>query len=223
MKRLKIFGISAALLLAGISLLSADETPVAPTRESIIQRMEEAEKNIQSVSFSFTQDIVYNLTNEKQTNRGEINFRKPRKLHVRQFNPIEQIIVSNGKKVWIYTPTYGQVVIDNWKKWIKNTMVPSSMFDFTGTNWAEMQKQYSFTYDGDEDGAYVMTLSPLAAGGWRMKFWIDTATLMPVKAVLYGDSITVTTRTANYTLNPDIDAKIFDFKTPEGVEVLTLP
>lgn len=212
-----------AVLLLSLPLFAADAAPSAVTAETLIQRMVTAEKDIRAVSFSFTQDIVYNLTNEKQTNKGEINFQKPRRLHVRQFNPIEQIIVSNGKKVWIYTPTYGQVVVDNWKKWIKNTMVPSSMFDFNGASWAEMQKQYTFTYDGDEDGAHVMSLAPIAAGGWRMKFWIDTQTLMPVKAVLYGDNITVTTRTADYKLNPDIDAKLFDFKTPAGVEVLTLP
>ena len=41
----------------------------------------------------------------------------PDSIRIRQKNPVDQTIVTNGKKVWVYTPSYNQVIVDSWKKW----------------------------------------------------------------------------------------------------------
>jgi outer membrane lipoprotein carrier protein len=192
------------------------------TIDEILDRMEKADAGIKNVQFEFTQEIVYPLTKEKQTNSGEVIFQKPNNLYLKQKNPLEQIIVSNGKKVWIYTPAYHQAVVDSWKKWTSSSMVPASVLNF-GQSVPELKKRYTFTYKGLEDADYVILLTPKAKDSWQLTFWINSESFIPAKVSLSGDNVTVTTETRNYKLNPAVDKKIFSFKAPAGVEVLNLP
>jgi outer membrane lipoprotein carrier protein len=194
------------------------------TVNEILARMEQAEGKIATVSFDFTQEISYKLTKEKQTNAGEVVFQKPNNLYLKQTNPLEQVIIANGKKVWIYTPAYKQVLSDSWKRWTQSSLVPSSMLNF-GQNYSDLKKKYDFSLEGTENGDYVLLLVPRAkeAYAWQLKLWIDQTSMAPGKAVLYGDNVTITTRTLNYKVNPPVDKKLFMFQAPPGVETLSIP
>ncbi|MFC1501698.1 outer membrane lipoprotein carrier protein LolA, partial [Elusimicrobiota bacterium] len=80
--------------------------------EEIMSEMDLCDEKIESVRFDFKQDIIYEITGETQTNSGAITLQRPSKFYIVQKKPVEQIIVSNGKKVWIYTPTYNQVLVE---------------------------------------------------------------------------------------------------------------
>jgi len=209
--------LGAALLLSVSGLRAAE-----PTVDDIMARMEKAEANIQAVSFEFTQEIAYTVTREKQKNAGEVIFQKPANLYVKQKNPLEQIIISNGKKVWIYTPSYRQVLVDNWKKWMGSSLAPASLLNF-GQNYRDLKSKYIFSFVGTEQGKYVLLLTPRSKEVWQLKLWIDADLLFPAKAALFGDSVTITTETLNYRLNPPIDKKLFIFQAPSGVDVLNVP
>ncbi len=199
------------------------------TINSVLDQMQKSEKSITAVRFSYDQEISYTLTSEKQSNTGEVTFQKPNNLSIQQIKPLEQLIVSNGKKVWVYTPAYNQVIVDNWKRWMKSSMVPASLLHL-GQNWAEMKKEYSFSYAGFEgtssSGTHVIVLEPRKQspmGKWKLRLWVDTKEFIPRKAVLLGENITVTTVTKDYVVNPQLEKKAFTFKPPPQAEVLTLP
>lgn len=207
-----------AVLLAAVSAGVAG----AVTVDEVLARMEESERKITAVSFDFTQEISYTLTKEKQTNAGDAVYQKPNNLYLKQKSPLEQVIISNGKKVWIYTPTYKQVLVDTWKKWMQSSMVPSSMLNF-GQNYDDLKKQYAITLAGTEEKAYVLLLTPRTKDGWQLKLWIDQDSLTPSKAVLFAENITITTNTLNYRINPQVDKSRFTFQAPPGVETLNIP
>lgn len=192
------------------------------TMDNLLLKMEAAEKNIENMQFDFNQDLIYNLTNEKQSNKGQIIFKKPNNLYIKQNNTLDQIIISNGSKVWIYTPSYKQVIVDSWKKWISTSMVPSSMLNF-GRTWQEMKKAYSFKYEGIDNGKYLILLTPNKKDMWQMKFWINMESFVPEKTALIGENINIITETKNYKINQELDKKIFNFKASPDVEILNLP
>src|SRR5512137_2417397 len=97
------------LLIAGLLLASqaiASESTATVTLSDILSRMEQAENTIAGVTFDFTEEITYTLTNEKQTMGGTVTFLKPRNVRLEQDRPMKQTIISDGNKVWIFTPSY---------------------------------------------------------------------------------------------------------------------
>ena len=204
--------------LLNCALLNAAE----PSLNEIVTHLEQVEKEVQSASFSYTQDISYSLTGEKQSSSGTVLFQKPSRLRIVQKKPAEQVIVSNGKKVWVYTPAYHQVLVDSWKKWLKNSMVPSSLLNF-GNTWSDLKNKYTFTRAGNEDGMAVLVMIPKNKDAWKLKFWIDGDSFIPVRTQLSGENVTITTKTVNYRKNPSIDSSTFTFTPPAGTETIILP
>jgi outer membrane lipoprotein carrier protein len=209
------------LLIAAVAVFQTNAF-AAETLDGIMQKMEKADASIQTATFDFTQDIIYTLTNEKQSNTGTVTFAKPANIYMKQNNPIEQIIISNGSKVWVYTPSYKQAIVDSWKKWSANSMVPASLLNF-GKNFGDLKKNYEFSYLGTEGGDHLILLQPKKKELWKMKFWIDAERFVPKKAEVSGDNVCIVTETKNYAVNPTVDKKIFTFKAPAGVDVLQVP
>jgi outer membrane lipoprotein carrier protein len=190
--------------------------------DKFLTDMENAEKNITSVMFDYNQEINFTLTKEKQLNSGQAVFLKPSGVSITQTKPIKQTIISDGTKVWIYTPEYGQVIQDNWKKWTKNSLVPDSLVNM-GQNWKDMRKKYTFTYIGSEDAGTVLTLTPKVKDLWKIKLWIDPKTFVVNRMTLTAENVAITTYAYNYQLNKPLDKNMFKFKPPKGAEVMKMP
>lgn len=206
--------------------LSADETKL----EEILLKLEKNDQAIKNVRFNYFQDISYTLTRELQHVSGQMVFGKPDNFYLKQNKPIEQIIISNGKKVWIYTPAYRQVIVDRVQRWLNSGILPNSTVSLA-LNWKELRKKYTFEYLGEENGAYMLLLMPIKpdAGGksnslnnWKLKLWFDTKDLSPLRVDLIAESVSVITKITGYARDQDIDKKIFNFKTPEGVDVIKM-
>jgi len=219
---LVVFAVSAGFF----ARLNADEVKL----DNILRNLEKNDQTMVSVKFNYTQEISYSLTNEVQRNSGEMIFAKPNDIYFRQNNPLEQIIVSNGKKVWIYTPSYKQVIVDVWSRWINSGILPNSTLSLN-LNWTEMKSKYSFEYIGLDEGSYLLLLSPLKTknsgtsgdgDNWKLKIWIDPTDFKPVRTDLIGENIKVMTRISEYTRNAQSDKSIFNFKVPDGVEVMNM-
>ena len=195
----------------------------AVTLEDVMELVDSADKSTYALQFEYKQEIAYTLTNEKQANSGVVSFIKPDSLYLTQSKPLEQVIVANGKKVWIYTPSYKQVIEDDWKKWADNSMVPASLVSF-GKGLSDLRKKYTFSYMGAEGSDYVLSLTSLTKNGnnlFELMLWINSAGF-PERIVLKGENVTVTTQIINQKVNPALDKNLFKFKAPVGVEILKI-
>jgi len=190
--------------------------------EDLLAKMESAEQSISSLEFEFVQEILFVLTNETSSSAGKVSFAKPDNIRVEMYSPIEQSIVTNGKKVWIYTPKYNQVIVDSWQKWASNSFVPVSLIKF-GKQWKDLRKKYEITLERSEDKAFVLLFIPKNKSEYKMRFWIEADSYIPVKIELLGINVTATTEMKSKAINPVIEKSRFSFKEPAGVEVLNLP
>lgn len=210
----------AVILLCAVCAGSASAKEM--TAEGIMERMEEADKTVKSLEFDYRQEIVYNLTNEKNVNTGKVSFLKPDNIRLKQASPLEQTVITNGKKVWIYTPKYKQVIVDTWKKWTSNSLVPVSIINF-GKEWKGLKARYEITSEGQDNGKYVLMFVPKDKGNYKMRFWVDPDNYIPVKIEILGNNVTITTEMKSKTVNPELDKNFFKFKAPAGVEEMNLP
>ncbi|MGA2090018.1 MAG: outer-membrane lipoprotein carrier protein LolA [Endomicrobiales bacterium] len=183
----------------------------------ILQHMDAAEKKITTLVFDYSEEINYCLTKERQRMNGTVSCAMPNKLAVKQTSPLLQDIISDGKKVWVYTPTYHQVLVDNFKKWEKSSFVPSSLITI-GRTAQEIRKKYTVTVSSETAGVVILDLVPLKKDAWRMTLWIDHQTYLPQRAVFDGDNVTISLSVSGYLINTTLDPGMFSFTAPSGVE-----
>lgn len=208
----------AAVIAAGCALSAG----AAGTVDEIIAAMSAAEKNITTLQFNYEQEIVYIPTNERQRMTGTVSWAQPDRLFIRQTAPVRQDIISNGKKIWIYTPQYRQALVDTVKRRGEITMASSLMLNI-GRASAEMQKKYTVTLAGEESGADILSLAPREKDLLPAQVWVDRRTSMPVKAVFDGDGMEIRLAIGGYRFNPRLDKNMFTFIPPDGVEVISMP
>lgn len=215
---MKIFKLSVLILLFPVMLFAAETFDLG----KFLLDIENSDKAIENIGFDYSQEISFTLTKEKQTSAGQVSFMKPAGIYIKQLKPIEQTIISDGKKVWIYTPGYNQVISDNWKKWTKNSLIPDSLLNMN-QNWPELKKNYTFSYAGTEGPDRILLLTPAKKGGWKITFWINSTNYSISKLILAAENIMITTRSYNYRINNTaMDKKIFKFSPPKGAEILKM-
>jgi outer membrane lipoprotein-sorting protein len=211
----------AFLILAPLAttLLNAEAFDL----DKFLSDMEKSEKTVNSVSFDYTHELIFTLTNETQSSAGEAVFLKPDNIYVKQLKPVAQTIITNGSKVWIFTPGYNQVIQDSWKKWAKSALVPASLVNM-GQNWKELRQKYTFSYLATDGQNQVLLLTGKRDDSWKLKLWVDSASFVVDKMILSGENVSITTLASNYKINdPEVDKAIFDFKPPKGVEIMKMP
>lgn len=188
---------------------------------SILSKMEEADKKINTVEVNYTQEIFYSATNEKQNISGNLKHKKPNLIFIVQKTPQEQRIYIDGKKITIYTPENSQAVIDNWKNVINGDIAPASLVGF-GSNWKTIKKDNAIKYAGEDEKHYIIELSPTAKKDWTMRMFVSKDTFYPQKAVVTAAGVTVNVELTNYKINQEFKKDIFKFEAPSGVEVIKL-
>ena len=85
----------------------------AENAETAAQRLHLLLKPINSLSADFTQQIIGQDNNQLQRLTGNLSLKKPNQLRWNVVSPIPQLVISDGKLVWLYDPDLEQVVIQS--------------------------------------------------------------------------------------------------------------
>jgi outer membrane lipoprotein carrier protein len=99
MRRRACLGAALALLLAGAAF-SARADAVATLRAFI--------RDVKSGSADFTQTVTSTDRAHKKVSSGRFDFQRPDRFRFDYKKPYEQLIVSDGNRVWIYDPDLNQ-------------------------------------------------------------------------------------------------------------------
>ena len=85
----------------------------AENTETAAQRLHLLLKPINSLSADFTQQIMGQDNNQLQRLTGNLSLKKPNQLRWNVLAPMPQLVISDGKLVWLYDPDLEQVVIQS--------------------------------------------------------------------------------------------------------------
>ncbi len=89
--------------------------------QKLLDKIKEAQKERIAIKADLTITTTYIDVNNKQEVKGDMLIKKPDKFLVHYKEPAEQILVSDGKNLWIYTPDLKQVIKQNIKDANLNT------------------------------------------------------------------------------------------------------
>ena len=95
-----------ALALAASLLLAA-----AAARADAVDTLREFVRDVKSGRATFTQTVTAPDGTKKRTSSGSFEFQRPNRFRFAYTKPYEQLVVSDGRKVWIYDADLNQVSV----------------------------------------------------------------------------------------------------------------
>ncbi len=218
-RRLAAASLCVALLGAWSPALPAQDAAGAA-----IDRAVEAYAKVKTARASFEQVVTNPLTGSKLQSRGEFEQARPDRFAFRFADPKGDVIVSDGKFVWVYLPssTPGQVIRAPLTSDVEGSI------DLIGAFFSNPRARYTVGDGGAATlggrAARIVTLTPKGKGSSsfsKAKVWIDAAdgTLRQFEAEELNGVQRLVKITA-FDVNAAVTDNAFRFKPPRGVRVV---
>ncbi|MEI6205293.1 MAG: outer membrane lipoprotein carrier protein LolA [Desulfuromonadales bacterium] len=230
-------------LFAGIFMLGTTTVCVAADKpaplKDVVAALEKGYAGLQDVQADFAQKTTISAVNREQKASGEVFLKRPASATAMfRFNYAKpkQQIVSNGKQVWFYLPENKQVLVSNVADMFKggNSIALSYL---TGLGHVSRDFNANFAKESqDKNGNYQLELIPKQASPVLVKLQLtvsaeaverfltdgDVKDLFPVISSIVHDAGGNQTRIdySRVRVNKGLDNGKFNFRIPEGVEIM---
>ena len=186
---------------------------------AVLEKVQGAYSNVEDATASFTQTVSLKYAKIEQTYTGTVMMKKGNKYRIESQ---EQILVTDGTTVWLYSPVNKQVLIDSFKE-TPDSFSPERFLVGLPKNFRAALVDDS---GGDTHASYTLKLSPksgVAKYLKSLKVWIDDAD-WSVRGVEYIDKNETKTMYSlkDVRFNAGIPDDRFVFVVPEHVEVVDL-
>lgn len=201
------------------ALLALPTVVSAVTLDEAVRGIESAYAKINDLKADFSQTAFNKSLNQKIPAKGTMYVKKGGKLRWEYVDPTPQEIISDGKTLWVYTPSLNQV----------NTgPAPEALAGPAGSFLAglgKLREQFDVRFLNpaqpvDADGLVVLDLAPKQPTPQlvRLILAVDPKTWEVRKAVVYDQlENTVTMQFNKIVLNGGLSDKLFTFVPPKGV------
>jgi outer membrane lipoprotein carrier protein len=161
----------AAPAPAGVT--AAATPPASDQASEVLLRAERAYDAVRSMRADFVQDLTVPLLSSSQRSRGEIFHRKPDRFLMRFSDPEGDLVVADGRYVWLYYPSSDP------KQVLRTSVGEAGRLDLQREFLSNPTERFDATLDGSEsvDGrpASALTLLPRGASPYRkVRIWVDS-------------------------------------------------
>ncbi|CAE6919207.1 MAG: outer membrane lipoprotein chaperone LolA [Pseudomonadaceae bacterium] len=199
------------LLLSAVSLCSLS----AMADDASVQRLTQLLNQAQTISARFSQLTLDGGGTQLQETAGELSLKRPGLFRWHTDAPQEQLLVSNGTKVWLYDPDLEQVTIQTLDQRLTHT--PALLLSGDVSKISE-----NFDITSKEAGNVVdFTLKPKAKDSLfdNLRLSFRDKVLNDMQLV---DSIGQRTNILflGVKMNPPINDSEFNFEIPPGADVI---
>lgn len=198
--------------------------PTALTVDEVVRGLEQAYGRLTDLKAEFTQTSFNRSLNSTIPARGVVYLKKGGKLRWEYTEPTRQEIVSDGAKLWVYTPDLNQVNVGAAPEALAG---PAGSF-LAGLGRVRQHFQLRFLNPAqptDPEGLVVIDLTPREPLPTltRLILALDPNTWQVRKAVVYDQfDNTVTMRFTKMALNAGLPDRLFTFSPPPGVATVPL-
>jgi outer membrane lipoprotein carrier protein len=180
-----------------------------------IERFKSFLRTTQSARADFEQKVYGGDGRLKQESKGSFVFLRPGRFRWTYAKPVDQLIVGDGERVWIYDRDLNQVTVRKLSKALGST--PAALL----AGASDVEKAFELSDAGQRDGLEWLEAKPkeTEAGFDRIRMGFDTA---GVRAMELVDNFGQTTKLQfqNLQRNPKLDPAEFRFEPPKGADVL---
>jgi outer membrane lipoprotein carrier protein len=212
-------------ILVLLLLLAAWPVPArAETVDQVVRGLEDAYGRMQDLKGQFAQTAFNKSLDQSIPAKGAVYVKRGGKLRWEYSEPTPQEIVSDGKTLWIYTPTLNQVNVG---------AAPEALAGPAGSFLAglgRLREHFHVRFlnpaqPRDGDGNWVLDLTPKQPLPTltRLVLSVDPRTWELRKAVTYDQfDNTVAMQFTQLVVNTGLADRLFTFVPPPGVATVPL-
>ncbi|ARU88422.1 outer membrane lipoprotein chaperone LolA [Pseudomonas sp. M30-35] len=198
-----------------LSVLSLTCLNAVADESAAVKRLTELLNQAQTITARFSQLTLDGSGSQLQETAGELALKRPGLFRWHTDAPQEQLLVSNGKKVWLYDPDLEQVTIQEMDQRLTHT--PALLLSGDVSKISE-----SFAISYKEAGNVVdFTLKPKSKDTLfdNLRLSFRSGVLNDMQLI---DSIGQRTNILflNVKMNQPIKESEFTFEVPEGADVI---
>ncbi|HJN72302.1 MAG TPA: outer membrane lipoprotein chaperone LolA [Myxococcota bacterium] len=212
------FLLSVFLLVSGPALASTDEPQNV---EELIAAVEGTYGDVESLRADFVQ-VVRSAGGEQKT-KGRVVLKRPRLMKWDSTKePGGTLFVSDGEKMWIYSPTDKQVLVYNDLSQAGGGLAIDLL-----DSLEDLDEHFDVEFLGKEGGAkknaFVVRLDPKAEDSpYKEVRLVLSRKKYELQQVILVDQFGTENEFtfSSVKLNPDIPASEFTFEPPDGVETI---
>jgi outer membrane lipoprotein carrier protein len=194
----------------------------APTLDEAVSALEQAQRKVTDLKATFRQTAVNKALNQTIEARGTLYLKKPGRLRWEYQTPTPQEIVSDGTRLWIYTPELKQVNV---------TAAPAALAGPAGSflqGLGQVREHFDPRFLNpaqpvDAEGLVVLDLAPKRPQPLltRLIVSVDPGTWLVRQAIVHDElGNTVTVRFGDTVVNSGLSDSLFVFVPPPGVAVV---
>lgn len=209
-----------AALVGGMAL--AAPAAAAPTLDEAVNALEQAQRRVTDLKAPFRQAALNKALNQTVEARGTLYLKKPGRLRWEYQTPTPQEIVSDGTRLWIYTPELKQVNV---------SAAPAVLVGPAGSflqGLGQVREHFDPRFLNpaqatDADGLVVLDLVPKRPQPLmtRLIVSVDPRSWLVRQAVIHDElGNTVTVRFGDTVVNSGLSDSLFVFVPPPGVAVV---
>jgi len=213
----------AALTLALLVMATAIPA-AAQSLDDVVREIESVYGRMTDLRADFTQTAFNKSLNQTIPARGTVYLKKGGKLRWEYTEPTPQEIVSDGKKLWVYTPTLNQANVADAPEALAG---PAGSF-LAGLGRLRTEFQVRFlnpSQPKDAEGNWALDLTPKQPLPTltRLILSVDPKSWEIRKAIVHDQfENTVTMRFTKMAVNSGLPEKTFTFVAPKGVVIVPL-
>lgn len=198
-----------------LTILCISSVPVLADDEAAVQRLTQLLNQAQTITARFSQLTLDGGGTQLQETAGQLALKRPGLFRWHTDEPMEQLLVSNGKKVWLYDPDLQQVTIQTLDQRLTHT--PALLLS---GDVSKIRENFEISYK--EGGSVVdFILKPKSKDSLfdSLRLSFRSGTLNDMQLV---DSIGQRTNILflNVKMNEALDDGQFSFDIPEGADVI---
>ena len=217
--------IRAVAALALVVWVTVATVPAAAqSLDDVVREIETVYSRMTDLRADFTQNAFNKSLNQTISARGTVYLKKGGKLRWEYTEPTPQEIVSDGKKLWVYTPTLNQANVADAPEALAG---PAGSF-LAGLGRLRSEFQVRFLNPAqpkDAEGSWVLDLTPKQPLPTltRLILSVDGKSWEVRKAIVHDQfENTVTMRFTKMAVNSGLPERTFTFVAPKGVVIVPL-
>src|SRR5678816_1292760 len=180
-----------------------------------IERFKTFAKSTQTARGSFEQKVYDRDRRLSQESKGSFAFQRPGKFRWVYDKPVDQVIVGDGDRVWIYDRGLAQVTVRKLARALGST--PAALL----AGSTDVENAFELADAGAKDGVEWLDAKPKdrEAGFERIRMAFNAEGLQAMELTDNFGQTTILRFTA-LEANARVDAKEFRFEPPKGADVL---
>jgi outer membrane lipoprotein carrier protein len=209
-------------MLAGPACVFSEELPAVG---DVAQKIQSAYEQTKDLKADFVQEATIKSIKKTEREEGRVFFKNPKNMLWEYTKPQGKKLVINSQKAWLYLAKE-KVVYTQKSESIFQSKFLINFFAGAGKLKDDFTIKYAEPKALDKDGNYLLVLIPRekTAVCNSVKLTIDKNNFY-ILQVSFDDILgnSTTLKFSNISFNMGLTQKMFQFKTPAGVQIFEMP